>query len=111
MRSWTSDIDVVFDCAGGESLDEGWDVIKNGGRVVSIVDTPSEDKAKDKGVRASFVFVSPNGEQLTHIGALIDEGKVQVPHLQVKSIKDAAAALDENQNRHVRGKVALKIDF
>lgn len=62
-------------------------------------------------MRSAFVFVSPNGEELAQIGALIDAGKVQVPHLQVKSVKDAAAALDENQNRHVRGNVALKIDF
>lgn len=64
-----------------------------------------------KQLRSSFVFVSPNGEELAHIGALIDAGKVQIPHLMVKSVKDAAAALDENQNRHVRGKVALKIDL
>ena len=75
----------------------------NPGRVVVV--------AKAKDVRASFVFVTPNGEELAQIGTLIDAGKVQVPHLQVKSVQEAAAALDENQNRHVRGKVALKIDF
>ena len=111
VRAWKNDVDVVFDCAGGKSLDEAWQVIKNGGRLVSIVDTPSEERAKEKEVRAAFVFVSPSGEELAQIGALIDAGKVQIPHLQVKSVKDAAAALDENQNRHVRGKVALKIDF
>ncbi len=111
VRCWSDAIDVVFDCAGGQSLAEGWEVVKSGGRLVSIVDTPSEEQAKTKEVRASFVFVSPNGEELAQIGALIDEGKVRVPHLQVKSVQEAATALDENQNRHVRGKVALKIDF
>lgn len=111
VRSWNDNIDVVFDCAGGDSLAEGFEVIRNGGRLVSIVDTPSEERAKAKDLRADFVFVQPSGEELTQIGALIDAGKVQVPHLQVKSVQEAAAALDENQNRHVRGKVALKIDF
>lgn len=111
VRSWSDSIDVVFDCAGGDSLAEGWDVVKDGGRLVSIVDTPSEELATAKNVRAGFVFVTPNGKELAQIGALIDEGKVEVPHLQVKSVQEAAAALDENQDRHVRGKVALKIDF
>lgn len=111
VRAWNDSVDVVFDCAGGESLTEGWDVVKDGGRVVSIVDTPSDELAKSRGVRAGFVFVEPNGAQLAEIGALIDAGKVQVPHLQVKSVRDAGAALDENQSRHVRGKVALSIDF
>jgi len=111
VRSWADRIDVVFDCAGGDSLAEGFEVVSRGGRVVSIVDTPSEEQAEAKGVKAAFVFVSPNGEELAHIGSLIDAGQVQIPHLQVKSVKDAAAALDENQSRHVRGKVALEIDL
>ena len=111
VRGWSDRIDLVFDCAGGDSLAEGWEVVARGGRVVSIVDTPSEEQAKAKDVKAAFVFVSPNGEELAHIGSLIDAGQVQIPHLQVKSIKDAGAAFDENQSRHVRGKVALKIDF
>ncbi len=111
VRAWNDRIDLVFDCAGGDSLAEGWEVVARGGRVVSIVDTPSEEQAKAKDVKAAFVFVSPNGEELAHIGSLIDAGQVQIPHLQVKNIKEAGAALDENQSRHVRGKVALEIDF
>jgi NADPH:quinone reductase-like Zn-dependent oxidoreductase len=59
-----------------KALAEGLDVVRNGGRLVSIVDTRSEELAKAKDLRADFVFVQPSGEELAQIGALIDAGKV-----------------------------------
>jgi len=103
--------DAVFDCAGGSSLEQAWSVIRSGGRLVSIVVNPSEELAAEKSVQASFHFVRPCGDQLREITALADAKKLQPPALEVRSVKDAAAVLDENQARHVRGKVVLTIDF
>jgi NADPH2:quinone reductase len=104
-------IDVVFDGAGGESLDQAFQVLKRKGRLVSIVDAPDEKRAADLDAKATFVFVEPNGEQLVEIGRLIESGVVRLPALQVESIREAKKFQDLNQTRHVRGKIVLKIDF
>jgi NADPH2:quinone reductase len=103
--------DAVFDCAGGSSLEQAWQVIKSGGRLVSIVDTPDTNRAAALNVKATYHFVEPSGAQLQAIGDLINQGKVIIPQIEVKSVREAAAAQDENQERRVRGKVVLKIDF
>jgi NADPH2:quinone reductase len=103
-------VNVVFDCAGGQALTDAFEVVEPHGRVVSIVDTPKQAPA-DKRVSAHYMFVSPNGDQLAKIGALIDAGAIRLPEVKIQSIREAARAQDENQSRHVRGKVALRIDF
>jgi NADPH2:quinone reductase len=103
--------DVVLDGAGAQALNDAWQLIKRGGRLVSIVETPNEELAKEKQVQAAFHFVYPNGEQLGQIAGLIAAKKVRVPSYQIRSIREAAAAQDENQARHVRGKVVLAVDF
>src|SRR5205807_1321348 len=45
------DIDVVLDTLGGETQARSWSVLKNGGVLVSLVQPPSEEKAKELGVR------------------------------------------------------------
>lgn len=103
--------DVVLDAVGGTSLAVAAKLVKDGGRLVSIVDTPSQALFDKKTVKHGYHFVYPNGAQLAAIGKLIDAGKVVVPAVAVRSVKEAAAAQDENQKRHVRGKLVLAIDL
>src|SRR6185437_11185102 len=60
-------IDVVLDTIGGETQERSWQVLKKGGVLVSLVQPPSEEKAKELGVRAVFVGGQPNGAQLAEI--------------------------------------------
>ncbi len=94
--------DVVLDGAGGKALLDATSLLKAGGRLVSIVETPAV---------GSYHFVYPNGVQLAEIARLFDEGKLASPAIALRSVKDAAAAQDENQKRHVRGKLVLAIDL
>jgi NADPH2:quinone reductase len=104
-------VNVVLDAAGGDALVQSWEILAPAGRLVSIVDTPDAARAERQGVKAGFVFVSPNGAQLRDIGALIDAGSVRIPHLTTRSVREAAAAQDDNRAGHTRGKVVLTIDF
>jgi len=54
------DIDVVFDTLGGDIQESSWSVLKQGGIRISIVNPPSDEKAKELGVRSAFVFIEPN---------------------------------------------------
>jgi NADPH2:quinone reductase len=94
--------DIVLDAVGGRSLQEASGLLKDGGRLVSIVDAPA---------RGSYHFVYPNGEQLGEIARLFDDGKLAAPAIKIGSVKDAAAAQQESEQRHIRGKLVLKIDF
>lgn len=103
--------DLVCDCAGGASLEQVWNHIVKSGTLVSIAEAPVSVKAGRPDVTSSYHFVAPNGVQLAAIAGLIDAGRVRLPKIHVRSVKEAAAAQDENQGRRVQGKVVLKIDF
>ncbi len=94
--------DVIIDTVGGEALTEAVAFIKPGGRVVSVVDTP-------KG--GTFHFVYASGQELTAIATLFDAGSLRAPETTVRSIREAAAAQDENRTRRIRGKVVLAVDL
>jgi NADPH2:quinone reductase len=100
---------VVFDTMGGQTLTDSWGTLKPGGILVSIVEHPDSALASAKGLRAAYVFVSPNGEQLRDLAALIEAGKVKAPTIEILPLAEAAAALEKSRTHHVRGKIALKI--
>ena len=102
---------LILDAAGGTALEQAWQVIRRGGRLVSIVSTPDADRARAAGIQGDFHFVSPNGRQLARLGELVASGRVMIPALSIRNIREAANAQDDNQGRHVRGKVVLKVDF
>lgn len=106
-----SGFQVVFDCSGGESLQQAWQVVAKGGRLVSIVDVPDAAKVGRADVQASYHFVEPVGKELSEIASLLQSKKLVPPNIEVMSVKNAAKAQDENRTRRVRGKVVLKIDF
>ncbi len=103
------DIDVVFDTMGGEILSNSWQVLKKGGVLVSIVETPSEDIAKKHGVSSTFVFVQPNHDQLSDIAALIDDGKLTVHIDSTFALADVKQAHARSETGRARGKIILTL--
>src|SRR5438105_12376090 len=67
-------IDIVLDTIGGETQERSWSVLKKGGVLVSLVQPPSEEKAKKLDVRAALLGAQPNGAQLAEIAKSIDSG-------------------------------------
>jgi NADPH:quinone reductase-like Zn-dependent oxidoreductase len=102
-------VDVVFDLIGNESQPRNYEILKKGGRLVSIVSAPDQALAEAAGVRAGFVFVSPRGDHLREIAALVNAGAVRPPPVKVFPLSDASAAQDESEGGHVRGKLVLEI--
>ncbi len=70
-------VDVVFDMLGGETLERSFEVVKPGGRVVSIKGDAPEGLADEKGVSFSQFFMHPDGSQLAEIARLIEAGIVK----------------------------------
>ena len=69
------DIDVVFDTVGGDTLRRSWDVLKQGGRMVTIA-ADSENARGEREQRAFFI-VEPNRGQLIEISRRLDAGELQ----------------------------------
>jgi NADPH:quinone reductase-like Zn-dependent oxidoreductase len=83
--------------------------VKRGGALVSIVDAPDTEEAARLGIRATFVFVEPNGAQLREITRLIEMGIVRPPEITEMNLEEAPKAQLMSQAGHVRGKIVLKI--
>jgi len=103
-------IDVVFDTIGGQTTQESYNALKNGGRLVGIVDPPSPQIAEQYGVTATYVFVSPNGKQLQQISELIQKGKVAPIQIVEMPLEKAGEAQEKNREGHMTGKIVLKVD-
>ncbi|NYY73285.1 zinc-binding dehydrogenase, partial [Salmonella enterica subsp. enterica serovar Typhimurium] len=57
---------------GGQIETDSYDVLKEGtGRLVSIVGISNEERAKEKNVTATGIWLQPNGEQLKELGKLL----------------------------------------
>lgn len=100
-------VDIVFDAVGGTTLERSYDVVKEGGCVVGIVDRPDPAAASGRGARAEYVFVEPDGEQLRLLTGLIEKRRLQ-PHVhKILPFGSVAAAHEASEGGHVRGKLVL----
>ena len=103
------DVDVVFDTVGGDTLEQAFQTLKKGGFLVSSAQTPSEEKARELGVKADWVFCKPSAQQLAEINRLIEEGKLKTHVETVLPLTDARKAHQLSQSRRTRGKIVLQV--
>jgi NADPH:quinone reductase-like Zn-dependent oxidoreductase len=103
------DVDMVFDLIAGETQERSWAVLKRGGVLVSTLAEPSQEKAKQHGVRALRYTVQPSGAELAEIGRLIDAGKVKPKVTRVFRLAQAVEAEQLVEDGHTEGKVVLQV--
>lgn len=65
------DYDFVLDSLGGENQEKSFTVIKNGGKLASIVFEPDQEKAAQKNIKSGNVWLNPNGPQLAKMAELL----------------------------------------
>ena len=102
-------VDVVFDTIGGDTQERSWSTLKPGGMLVSVVQPPSEERAKALGVRASLVGAFSNPAILAEVAGLIDEGKLKPYVSKVLPLCEARKAQEMIGARHTRGKIVLEV--
>ncbi|MGL4619348.1 MAG: NADP-dependent oxidoreductase [Chroococcidiopsis sp.] len=103
------DVDVVFDTIGGDTCDRAFQTLKKGGFLVSAAAPPSEEKARELGVQAAWVYCQPNAQQLAEINRLIDEGKLKVHIETVLPLTEVKKAHQLSQSGRTRGKIVLQV--
>lgn len=100
-------VDLVFDTVGGDALARSGELIREGGRIVSVAEEPPETLA---GTDAVYFVVRPDGAQLAQLTPLVEAGKLRAAVDSVFSLADAKAAFERNQMPGKNGKVVLAPD-
>jgi 2-desacetyl-2-hydroxyethyl bacteriochlorophyllide A dehydrogenase len=105
------DYDIVVDTMGGEIQKKSMNVLKKGGKLVSIVSPPDENLAKEKDIKAGFLWLEPNGKQLSQLGEMIEQGKLKplVGHTFPFTEQGLKEAHELSESHHAKGKIAIKI--
>lgn len=96
------DVDVVLDTVGGVTRHRSWEVLKKGGRLVTIA--ADAEGLNEPQIRDAFFIVEPNREQLIEISRLIDTGIIRPIVGDVFSMDDVRQAYEQ---KPVRGKNVL----
>jgi NADPH:quinone reductase-like Zn-dependent oxidoreductase len=99
-------VDAAFDLLGGDGQAQALEVVRHGGRIVSIV-APIEPRDH---VEVNYVFARPSGYDLAEMSDLIADGRLR-PHVEEAfPLARAADALERLEAGHVRGKLVLTVD-
>lgn len=100
--------DVVFDTAGGETLERSWSVLKPGGRLVTVASSAAD--STDPRVKRAFFIVEPNQKQLVEIAGLLDAGKLRTVIDAVVPLSRAPEVYSGRVPRQSRGKVVITVE-
>ena len=103
------DVDAVLDLVGGETQKRSFQVLRQGGKLISTVSPPDQDLAKSHGVDAAFFLVNVTTRHLTEIADLIDRRNLKTRVGTVLPLADAREAhfILEGRRPPPKGKIVL----
>lgn len=103
------DMDLVLDTVGGDTLERSWSVVKSGGTLVSLLEQPSLEKAKELGIRALKPSRLSTSEDLRAIAQLLEERIVKTFIAKTFPLHEAGLAHEMSRRGHGRGRIVLHI--
>ncbi|AWM10973.2 NADP-dependent oxidoreductase [Bradyrhizobium symbiodeficiens] len=103
--------DVVFDLIGGETQARSIRVLRQGGKLISIVSQPDQALAERHGVTATFFLVDVTTAYLDKISALIDRGDLKTGISAIMPLADAREAhmMLDGRRPKPHGKIVLSV--
>ena len=125
--------DVVLNSQDGKTLEKSLQVLKPGGRLISISGPPDpafanaihapwmvkqvirmlsqgvRNKARRRDVDYAFLFMQANGSQLRQITALVESGAIRPVLDRVFPFESTNEALAYVESGHAKGKVVIKL--
>jgi len=120
--------DIVFDTLGKDYTLEAFEVIKQGGKVVSVAGQLDEDSAKmfgmpnyrlpeelaklidAKDASYKFIFMHPNGAHLNDIKLLIEDEKIKPIIDTVYSFSESIEAFMHLASGRAKGKIVIQLN-
>jgi len=102
-------VDLVVDLVGGETLATSYELVREGGRLVSLAAEPDSRAAEDRGITAGSRFVEPSGDQLEEIARMFDRSELETRVQKIYPLNKAAEAHLAIDEGHVKGKLVLNL--
>jgi NADPH:quinone reductase-like Zn-dependent oxidoreductase len=102
-----SNIDLVYDLIAGDTQERSFQVLKQGGALISTLQEPDKAKALYKNLKTAHYMAKPDAEELKEIANMIEAGKVRPVIHATYALADAAKAEQALADGHVRGKIVL----
>ncbi|GGD60436.1 NADPH:quinone reductase [Paenibacillus nasutitermitis] len=102
-------VDLVIDNVGGEVQNQAWSILKKSGKLVSLVQPPSEEQAALIGVTGAFVMGVPHRKDFIALANLMASGVIKTEAPNVFDLDSVRQAHTKSELRHGRGRVLLKI--
>ncbi len=119
IRHWSAEgVDVVVDAVGSTTLLHALDMLRPGGRLVSILTVNADGdierdrkEAERRGFRKITFLIDFERarDSMREITNLIDAGLVRVPLVDILPLEDAARAHRMIETGHMRGKLVLRV--
>jgi|TARA_R110000737_G_scaffold104095_1_gene137265 NADPH:quinone reductase-like Zn-dependent oxidoreductase len=122
-----NNLDIVFDTLGGDYTLDAFEIIKEGGKVTSIVGPPDEETAKNMGMTDyklpeklsklineksadyKLTWMQPNSKQLDEITSLVDDGSIKPVVDKVYAFKNSIEAYQYLATGRAKGKVIITL--
>lgn len=122
-----NNLDIVFDTLGEDYTFEAFGIIKDGGKVTSIVGPPDEETAQQMGMKDyqlpeklsklkqeksaeyKFTWMQPNAEQLKEIKEMVEDRSIRPIIDLVYSFEDAVKAFEYLATGRAQGKVIVSL--
>jgi NADPH:quinone reductase-like Zn-dependent oxidoreductase len=126
-KSIVKDVDIVFDTLGQNYSLESFEVVKQGGIVVSVVGPLDETSAqmfgmddyklpddlakagRDKNAEYKFIFMHPNGSHLNEIKSMIEDEKIKPIIDKEYPFSQSIEAFEHLASGRAKGKIVVKI--
>ncbi|KAL6852087.1 NAD(P)-binding protein [Trichoderma novae-zelandiae] len=110
-------VDAVFDTVGGEVLSKTWRTVKKNAIIVTVGDpAPKWAFSKEQpeelqtypDVKCLHFIVSPDGDALSQVASLIDDGALRPIPVQVFEVEEAVEAWKYAAQRGKQGKAVIR---
>ncbi len=105
-------VDFVIDAFAKDSLYQSLKVVKNGGKIISLLPMISEDvlqKAKEKNVEVHYSLVKSNGTDMEAIATLLEKGILKSHVSKSFSFDQMGEAHIEMETGKTVGKIIVKL--
>ncbi len=99
-----TDVDLVLDLVGGETLDRSWSVLSARGALVSIV-APDVASRAPAGRRGLWFSMHPDPARLAQIAGDVVSGRLTSTVAEAVGVSELPAAIERTQTGHGPGKI------
>jgi NADPH:quinone reductase-like Zn-dependent oxidoreductase len=101
--------DVVIDSVGGAVLDRSYELLRAGGRLVTLSAPPDQDKAERRNIHAMFFIVEPDPVALADLAERASAKSLRPVISQEFPLAEGRQAYESGRHRQPPGKTILVV--